>query len=170
MIVIFWSCHVLEEEINIDDVMIVPIWELVNLNLNSSSVLFWDIRPPKVQHQQSQAQDKKQAKINNPIGVPTTFKHLDLVWKPMLKVSPSHPAKVRIYGSFYILLLPSSHSSYVLFIHSVVRCLIHSFLFLIFQPYILSHICFIPSYTHNYLQIISTRDFKKIFRKHVISG
>ena len=52
-----------------------------------SSVLFWDTRPPKVPHQAPPAADKKQHTINNPIGVPTTFKHLDLVWKPMLKVS-----------------------------------------------------------------------------------
>ncbi|CAH1773609.1 unnamed protein product [Owenia fusiformis] len=41
------------------------------------SVLVWDTRPPKGH----QVQDEK-----GPMGVPNTFKHLDLVWKPHLRV------------------------------------------------------------------------------------
>jgi len=43
-----------------------------------SSVCVWDIRGPKL----FKATDEK-----NLSGIPTTFKHLDLMWKPHLKVS-----------------------------------------------------------------------------------
>ncbi|KAK3092104.1 hypothetical protein FSP39_025223 [Pinctada imbricata] len=49
------------------------------------SILVWDTRPPKgPQHQFTAKKDDHDQK--NPMGIPTTFKHLDLVWKPMLKV------------------------------------------------------------------------------------
>jgi hypothetical protein len=44
-----------------------------------SSIVVWDIRPPK--SQKPPADEKK-----NLTGIPTTFKHLDLTWKPHLKV------------------------------------------------------------------------------------
>ncbi|KAL4236475.1 WD repeat-containing protein 63 [Mactra antiquata] len=47
-------------------------------------VLLWDTRPPKGPQQQQGSKDKQGPK--NPMGVPDTFKHLDLTWKPMLKV------------------------------------------------------------------------------------
>ena len=47
-----------------------------------STVLFWDIRAPKNVAQT----EKKKEEVNNPMGVPNTFKHLDLSWKPHLKV------------------------------------------------------------------------------------
>lgn len=46
-------------------------------------VLVWDTRPPKGP-QQGQQKEKQGPK--NPMGVPDTFKHLDLTWKPMLRV------------------------------------------------------------------------------------
>ena len=49
-----------------------------------SSVLVWDIRPPKT------AQQSNKKEINNPMGVSTTFKHLNLSWKPLLKVCIHH--------------------------------------------------------------------------------
>lgn len=48
------------------------------------SILVWDIRPPKAAHNQP---EKKKDNIHNPMGVATTFKHLDLTWKPQLKVN-----------------------------------------------------------------------------------
>lgn len=49
------------------------------------SVLFWDTRPPKGPGQLNfGAKNEKNDKTQ--MGVPSTFKHLDLSWKPMLKV------------------------------------------------------------------------------------
>lgn len=48
-----------------------------------SCVLVWDTRPPKGPQQQG---SKEKQGPKNPMGVPDTFKHLDLTWKPMLKV------------------------------------------------------------------------------------
>ena len=50
---------------------------------NLSCVLVWDTRPPK--GPQQQGKEKKETS-KNAMGVPDTFKHLDLTWKPMLKV------------------------------------------------------------------------------------
>ncbi|XP_036377329.1 dynein intermediate chain 3, axonemal [Megalops cyprinoides] len=53
------------------------------------SVMFWDIRAPKVTTQS--VTDKKQKEeelhLENPHGVPNTFKHLDLSWKPLFRVN-----------------------------------------------------------------------------------
>ncbi|XP_071984574.1 dynein axonemal intermediate chain 3 [Engystomops pustulosus] len=51
------------------------------------SVLFWDIRAhkPHVQTPMSKKQEENQREA--PLGVPDTFKHIDLVWKPLLKTS-----------------------------------------------------------------------------------
>ena len=46
---------------------------------SSSTVLFWDIRPQK--GERLVAKDTPL-----PMGVPATFRHLDLVWRPFLKV------------------------------------------------------------------------------------
>jgi hypothetical protein len=48
-----------------------------------STVFFWDTRPPKT----AAHLDKKKDEPANPMGVPNTFKHLDLTWKPHLKAS-----------------------------------------------------------------------------------
>lgn len=48
-------------------------------------VLVWDTRPPKGPSQLlTKKEDDKGTK--NPMGVPDTFKHLDLSWKPFLRV------------------------------------------------------------------------------------
>ncbi|XP_067845904.1 dynein axonemal intermediate chain 3 [Heptranchias perlo] len=49
-------------------------------------ILFWDIRRPKASLQTMQEKRKIEKELQNPEGVPNTFKHLDLNWKPMHKV------------------------------------------------------------------------------------
>ncbi|ESP02449.1 hypothetical protein LOTGIDRAFT_199692 [Lottia gigantea] len=44
-------------------------------------VLIWDTRPIKIQQTKDDDKGPK-----NPMGVPNTFRHLDLTWKPLLKV------------------------------------------------------------------------------------
>ncbi|XP_030851872.1 WD repeat-containing protein 63 isoform X1 [Strongylocentrotus purpuratus] len=44
-------------------------------------VAIWDTRPPK-----GQTPTIDNAKHDNPLGVATTFKHLDLTWKPVIKI------------------------------------------------------------------------------------
>uniref|UniRef100_A0A8C8H1N6 WD repeat domain 63 n=1 Tax=Oncorhynchus tshawytscha TaxID=74940 RepID=A0A8C8H1N6_ONCTS len=52
-------------------------------------VMFWDIRAPRVlQTMADQRKQKVEEKpLENPHGVPNTFKHLDLTWKPLIRVS-----------------------------------------------------------------------------------
>ncbi|CAB1323949.1 unnamed protein product [Coregonus sp. 'balchen'] len=52
-------------------------------------VMFWDIRAPRVlQTMVNQRKQKVEEKpLENPHGVPNTFKHLDLTWKPLVRVS-----------------------------------------------------------------------------------
>ncbi|XP_072024061.1 dynein axonemal intermediate chain 3-like isoform X2 [Amphiura filiformis] len=45
------------------------------------TVGIWDTKPPK-----GQTPSVEDARQDNPLGVPTTFKHLDLTWKPTLKI------------------------------------------------------------------------------------
>ncbi|XP_068095221.1 dynein axonemal intermediate chain 3 [Hyperolius riggenbachi] len=50
------------------------------------SVMFWDIRSHKpTQTAADKKSDMKQPEL--PLGVPDTFKHIDLVWKPLIKTS-----------------------------------------------------------------------------------
>uniref|UniRef100_A0A4W5K6L2 Dynein axonemal intermediate chain 3 n=1 Tax=Hucho hucho TaxID=62062 RepID=A0A4W5K6L2_9TELE len=51
-------------------------------------VMFWDIRAPRVlQTMADQRKQKVEEKpLENPHGVPNTFKHLDLTWKPLIRV------------------------------------------------------------------------------------
>ncbi|KAK0131724.1 WD repeat-containing protein 63 [Merluccius polli] len=49
------------------------------------SVMFWDIRSQKTGAQS--ASDKKQKVEDNPYSVPDTFSHLNLTWKPLVKVT-----------------------------------------------------------------------------------
>ncbi|XP_067892433.1 dynein axonemal intermediate chain 3 isoform X2 [Heterodontus francisci] len=51
------------------------------------SILFWDIRRPKSTTQTMQEKRKMEKELPNPEGVPDTFKHLDLYWKPMHRVT-----------------------------------------------------------------------------------
>uniref|UniRef100_UPI00398E5900 dynein axonemal intermediate chain 3 n=1 Tax=Pristiophorus japonicus TaxID=55135 RepID=UPI00398E5900 len=50
------------------------------------TILFWDIRRPKAGILTKQEKRKLDKELQNPEGVPDTFKHLDLYWKPMHKV------------------------------------------------------------------------------------
>ncbi|XP_071953082.1 dynein axonemal intermediate chain 3-like [Antedon mediterranea] len=45
------------------------------------TVAVWDTRPPK-----GQAPSVDDNKSNGPLGVPSTFKHIDLTWKPVIKI------------------------------------------------------------------------------------
>ncbi|XP_051869119.1 dynein axonemal intermediate chain 3 [Pristis pectinata] len=51
------------------------------------TILFWDIRHPKSTALSMQDKRKMEKELQNPEGVPNTFKHLDLHWKPMHKVT-----------------------------------------------------------------------------------
>ncbi|KAL5022553.1 hypothetical protein ScPMuIL_001708 [Solemya velum] len=46
-------------------------------------ILVWDTRPSKPTH----GHKDEEKGLKNPMGVPNTFKHLDLSWKPLLKVT-----------------------------------------------------------------------------------
>ncbi|MBN3313246.1 WDR63 protein, partial [Atractosteus spatula] len=63
------------------------------------SVLFWDIRPPRVAaHSMTDRKQKPEERpLDNPHGVPSTFKHLDLTWKPLIKVTFS---KIETSGEY----------------------------------------------------------------------
>ncbi|XP_077074754.1 dynein axonemal intermediate chain 3 [Siphateles boraxobius] len=52
-------------------------------------VLFWDLRPPRVVSQSFTGvkQKSEEKPPENPHGVPNTFKHLNLTWKPFIRVS-----------------------------------------------------------------------------------
>uniref|UniRef100_A0A8B9GVX3 WD repeat domain 63 n=1 Tax=Astyanax mexicanus TaxID=7994 RepID=A0A8B9GVX3_ASTMX len=51
-------------------------------------VMFWDLRAPRVvsQSQIDRKQKTEEKILDNPHGVPNTFKHLDLTWKPLIRV------------------------------------------------------------------------------------
>ncbi|KAM5148884.1 dynein axonemal intermediate chain 3 [Mantella aurantiaca] len=51
------------------------------------SVMFWDIRShkPQAQSMADRKMDMKQLEL--PLGVPDTFKHIDLIWRPLIKTS-----------------------------------------------------------------------------------
>ncbi|CAF2319241.1 unnamed protein product [Rotaria sp. Silwood2] len=53
-----------------------------------NQVLFWETRVPRTG---VKALSKKEREIINPMGVPLTFKHLDLIWKPFLRVTLQSP-------------------------------------------------------------------------------
>uniref|UniRef100_A0A6Q2XM98 WD repeat domain 63 n=1 Tax=Esox lucius TaxID=8010 RepID=A0A6Q2XM98_ESOLU len=54
-------------------------------------LMFWDIRAPRVAFQNMADQRKQKVEekpLENPDGVPNTFKHLNLTWKPLFRVCP----------------------------------------------------------------------------------
>ncbi|CAF3614114.1 unnamed protein product [Adineta steineri] len=53
-----------------------------------SQVLLWETRPPRGG---AKPLSKKEREIINPMGVPLTFKHLDLTWKPFLRLNLQSP-------------------------------------------------------------------------------
>ncbi|KAL7863998.1 hypothetical protein AOLI_G00154180 [Acnodon oligacanthus] len=52
-------------------------------------VMFWDLRTPRVVAQAltDRKQKTEEKVLENPHGVPNTFKHLDLTWKPLIRVT-----------------------------------------------------------------------------------
>ncbi|XP_078417930.1 dynein axonemal intermediate chain 3 [Cetorhinus maximus] len=50
------------------------------------SILFWDIRRPKSTVLTRHEKQKMEKELQNPEGIPDTFKHIDLYWKPMHRV------------------------------------------------------------------------------------
>ncbi|KAK1803769.1 hypothetical protein P4O66_020792, partial [Electrophorus voltai] len=52
-------------------------------------VMFWDLRAPRtVVNALTDTKPKPEEKtVENPYGVPSTFKHLDLTWKPLFRVA-----------------------------------------------------------------------------------
>ncbi|XP_006033914.1 WD repeat-containing protein 63 [Alligator sinensis] len=52
-------------------------------------ILFWDIRAPKLSVQASSEKTKEEKAIEAPPDVPTTFTHLDLSWRPLMKINLS---------------------------------------------------------------------------------
>ncbi|UJR25204.1 hypothetical protein I4U23_006556 [Adineta vaga] len=53
-----------------------------------SQVLLWETRPPRGG---PKPLSKKEREILNPMGVPLTFKHLDLTWRPFLRLQLQSP-------------------------------------------------------------------------------
>ncbi|XP_043376228.1 dynein axonemal intermediate chain 3 isoform X3 [Dermochelys coriacea] len=53
------------------------------------SILFWDLRAPKATIQSSFEKVKEEKAIEAPPDVPTTFKHLNLSWRPLIKANLS---------------------------------------------------------------------------------
>ncbi|XP_073449718.1 dynein axonemal intermediate chain 3 [Aquarana catesbeiana] len=51
------------------------------------SVMFWDIRSHKPQAQTMAEKKTDMKQLELPLGVPDTFKHIDLIWKPLVKTS-----------------------------------------------------------------------------------
>lgn len=52
----------------------------------SSTIYIWDLRVYRPTLQSSAEKKKEEGIITVPPDVPTTFKHLDLAWKPLIKV------------------------------------------------------------------------------------
>ncbi|NXA26264.1 WDR63 protein, partial [Ibidorhyncha struthersii] len=53
------------------------------------SILFWDIPTTKLPEQPSSVKVKEEEIFNMPPDVPDTLKHLDLCWKPLIKINLS---------------------------------------------------------------------------------
>ncbi|XP_078075353.1 dynein axonemal intermediate chain 3 [Mustelus asterias] len=66
------------------------------------SILFWDIRRPKARVLTRQEKQKMEKELPNPEGVPDTFKHLDLYWKPMHRVALPKISSVGDYSPMKI--------------------------------------------------------------------
>ncbi|KAJ1171321.1 hypothetical protein NDU88_003184 [Pleurodeles waltl] len=82
------------------------------------SIMFWDIRPAKPaakSHQERKKSDDKH--LENPQGVPTTFKHLDLTWKPLFKLTLPKPGTSGEYSPMKIS-LRDEFTTYKLPVHS----------------------------------------------------
>ncbi|XP_006804082.1 WD repeat-containing protein 63 [Neolamprologus brichardi] len=73
----------------------VPVQNISNISVQvvtcspDCTVMFWDLRVPKLQNQflADRKQDVDQKTMMTPFSIPKTFKHLDRTWKPLLRVS-----------------------------------------------------------------------------------
>lgn len=73
----------------------VPVQNISNISVQvvtcspDCTVMFWDLRVPKLQNQflADRKQDVDQKTMMSPYSIPTTFKHLDRTWKPLFRVS-----------------------------------------------------------------------------------
>ena len=83
----------------------------------SSCVLFWDTRPPKGPSQHGSKE--KAGGPKNPMGVPDTFKHLDLTWKPMLRVGAVLPNYLHFHDCIYDVV-----SFFFFFFHIMKKCMV----------------------------------------------
>uniref|UniRef100_A0A8C1C130 Dynein axonemal intermediate chain 3 n=1 Tax=Cyprinus carpio carpio TaxID=630221 RepID=A0A8C1C130_CYPCA len=72
-----------------------------------SCVLFWDLRPPRVVSQSlTDVKQKSEEKpLENPHGVPNTFKHLNLTWKPFIRVCDAYKHGFKTYKSLVLFTL-----------------------------------------------------------------
>ncbi|XP_053098765.1 dynein axonemal intermediate chain 3 isoform X2 [Hemicordylus capensis] len=73
------------------------------------TIYFWDLRSQKPAIQASSEKKKEEKIIGVPPDVPTTFKHLDLSWRPLIKVNLSKsntsgefsPTKISLREEYY---------------------------------------------------------------------
>ncbi|XP_066528907.1 dynein axonemal intermediate chain 3 isoform X2 [Hoplias malabaricus] len=79
-------------------------------------VMFWDLRAPRVVAQPliDKKQKIEEKILENPHGVPNTFKHLDLTWKPLTRVTLPKVDTNGEYSGLKFSLRESSNSSAVL--------------------------------------------------------
>uniref|UniRef100_A0A4W3HJW7 Dynein axonemal intermediate chain 3 n=1 Tax=Callorhinchus milii TaxID=7868 RepID=A0A4W3HJW7_CALMI len=67
------------------------------------NVLFWDVRHPKVLARSMLDKRKGDEKeLENPDGIPDTFKHLDLCWSPLLSMTLPRIANIGEYSPLKI--------------------------------------------------------------------
>uniref|UniRef100_A0A670YA64 Dynein axonemal intermediate chain 3 n=1 Tax=Pseudonaja textilis TaxID=8673 RepID=A0A670YA64_PSETE len=65
------------------------------------TIYVWDLRTYRPALQPSLEKKKEEGIINVPPDVPTTFKHLDLAWKPIIKVQHKHFYS-QSYSNFFV--------------------------------------------------------------------
>ncbi|NXK79666.1 WDR63 protein, partial [Amazona guildingii] len=68
------------------------------------SILFWDIPDPKLSEQPLSKKETEMNMFYKPRGGPDTSKHLDLSWKPLIKINLCRSGITQEYGSTRIIL------------------------------------------------------------------
>ncbi|XP_073501350.1 dynein axonemal intermediate chain 3-like [Phyllobates terribilis] len=68
------------------------------------SVMFWDIRSHKTHLQTPTSRKQEENQHSAPLGVPDTFKHLDLIWRPLLKVQIHQDTRSNLTNSYLVTL------------------------------------------------------------------
>ncbi|KAM4655169.1 dynein axonemal intermediate chain 3 isoform 3-T8 [Amazona ochrocephala] len=68
------------------------------------SILFWDIPDPKLSEQPLSKKETEMNMFYKPRGGPDTSKHLDLSWKPLIKINLCKSGITQEYGSTRIIL------------------------------------------------------------------